>query len=620
MRFRQQFILSFILVEALFIFSIVFFNLTAIKETSENLVTQQVENYKLLLQEVLKTPLMMNDLATIDDAIGYFATLEHIVLVSVHDEQGKQISFVESQNPEYLGLLRQNNNLLNSFKDFSSNLHDSAEIDQKKLLRIKFNIDFNHQTLGYIYFVFDKTDLENTITTNRNFSLLMAIASIIIGLLIAFMISGKISASLHRLIELANQVAKGRQVKINEAEWKQNELGELSSAMNAMQQKIKERTDHLVKAEQQAKQASKAKSDFLAVMSHEIRTPLNGMIGSLNLMDRQTLSQENINYLETIHSSSELLLTVINDVLDFSKIEAGKLELSLHHLDITTMIKSIENTYRNIAEAQGLKFISDTSGLKHHTYVGDEIRIKQIINNFVSNALKFTDSGEIRIEARNNETGAVVIQISDTGIGIDKTQQKNLFGEFSQVHKGFSRKYGGTGLGLAINKRLLDLMHAEVKVESTIDEGSTFSITLPLEAIEQQEAQQNQLELSEDIPDFSSLNILLVEDNQVNQMVASKMLEKTKCRITIASNGLEAIEQTQKSEFDMILMDCQMPEMDGLEATQILRKHGIKTPIIALTANTQASDKEICTNAGMDDFLSKPFNPLELYSKMLHLL
>lgn len=387
---------------------------------------------------------------------------------------------------------------------------------------------------------------------------------------------------------------------------------ELTRNNDTLEKTVVERTEHLEEAKKSAQDASLAKSEFLAIMSHEIRTPLNGMIGSLNLINLDALSEDEKYYLKTAQTSSDLLLAVINDILDFSKIESGKFSLVLRSIDLQQELRSIEELYKPLVEEKGLKFQMDLSGLTDHWLLADSLRISQILNNFMNNALKFTDIGSIKLSVFTMEDSRISFSVQDSGIGIPSEKIHLLFHEFSQIHQGSDRAYEGTGLGLIICKRLAQLMDGDVFVESDENIGSKFSAVLKLESISEKQYLDEHKKNKDFVPVKEvdkNVSVLLVEDNSINQMVISRFLELSGYQVTIAGNGAEALYLLEDSTFSVIFMDCQMPVMDGFEATRLIRKKGDKTPIIALTANVQDSDREKCSAAGMNDFLMKPFQP-----------
>lgn len=403
------------------------------------------------------------------------------------------------------------------------------------------------------------------------------------------------------------------------------ESGKLNGAVVAFQDitERKRALSELKQAKEAAEAANQAKSAFLANMSHEIRTPMNGIIGMTELMLSTELNFEQKDYATVIHDSAHLLLSIINDILDYSKVEAGKMTLEKVDFALHEIVHSVVELMSPQSHNKGLEIqvmLDQTipSGLQ-----GDPMRIRQVLLNLVSNAIKFTSMGSIQIEAKLleiiNQKVLLKILVKDTGIGIANEDQSKLFRPFVQVDNSTTRKFGGTGLGLVISKRIVELMGGAIGVESRNGIGSTFWFTLSLEI-----GRHNIVDALE--PNYPSLSsnelnpvresILLVEDNLVNQKLVSILLHKLGYEYKIASNGLKAIEMAKKNQYSCILMDCQMPEMDGFQATAFIRQmeheKGSFTPIIALTAHAMVGDREKCIAAGMNDYLSKPIKMEQL--------
>ncbi len=406
--------------------------------------------------------------------------------------------------------------------------------------------------------------------------------------------------------------------KLKEAEAEQAkytaELRCAKEAAEIMNKQLELATRNANEMARKAEIANHSKSEFLANMSHEIRTPMNSILGFSEMLMEADLNDEHLDIVRTINRSGNALLALINDILDLSKIEAGKMDMEIVDFDIIQMTKDVcEIITPKVKENVQLNCIIDD---KMPQWVkGDPCRLRQVLINLLGNAAKFTENGKIEAEIkciRKDDIEATVeIAIRDTGIGISQEQQKHIFDVFQQADGSTTRKYGGTGLGLAISKRIIKLMDAELLVESEEGKGSTFYfiIRLPLSSKGiQKTITTNNLPTDDNVNeiDFSHLHVLLVDDDEINLKLASKMLEKTRCKVAIANNGQEAVTKAQKESFNMILMDMQMPIMDGLEATTILRQKGVHTPIIALTANAFESDRSKCIEAGMNDFLSKP--------------
>jgi signal transduction histidine kinase/ActR/RegA family two-component response regulator len=371
-------------------------------------------------------------------------------------------------------------------------------------------------------------------------------------------------------------------------------------------------------AQRQAHKLAQAKSEFLAKMSHEIRTPLNGVIAAADLMAATQLNDEQRELLDTLRLSAKTLLGIINDILDFSKIEAGRMVLETLPFTPTVLVEEVVSIMAPAAHSKGLTVRTELSSSLPHSVAGDPLRLRQILLNFVGNAIKFTACGEVVIRAMRLKKGEgqlawLRFEVQDTGVGIPPEKQAGIFDAFTQADSSVTRQYGGTGLGLAICKRLVELMGGQIGVYSQPGQGSCFWFEVPLPVI-----QENAPEETTAQPSGSALNsheldgvrVLLVEDNPVNQKVAIRMLQKLGCVVELAENGQQALEKLERASYDIVLMDMQMPVMDGLTATRLLRQREQQTGhhqvVIALTANAMQTDRELCLEAGMDDYLSKP--------------
>lgn len=389
------------------------------------------------------------------------------------------------------------------------------------------------------------------------------------------------------------------------------ELIALAIDITAKKQLERQLEASIIKAEE----ASKAKESFLANMSHEIRTPLNAIIGMIRELSKEELSATQKICVENSSIASKHLLSIINNVLDISKIEAGELTLDSEHFMVDQSINNIMSIMSTRAEEKGIYLKSEISPQIHKTLVGDPLRLEQILLNLVGNAVKFTDKGGITIKCEPlKETEleqTIQIEVSDTGVGMDEYYLKNIFKKFSQEDRSVSRKYGGTGLGLAITFELMQLMNGTIDLKSEKKVGTTFSLIITLKKGELVKV-KSLFKSNEEI-NLDGVKILLVEDNEINRLVAQNAFKYYNCVVEEAVNGLEALEKLKQNTYDIILMDIQMPEMDGLQATQKIRHElKIKTPILALTANAFKSEIEKCRHAGMNDYITKPFEEIEL--------
>ncbi|RZK34426.1 MAG: response regulator, partial [Hymenobacter sp.] len=379
---------------------------------------------------------------------------------------------------------------------------------------------------------------------------------------------------------------------------------------------------NLREAKQQAENSAKAKELFLANMSHEIRTPMNAILGMSQLLAKTTLAPRQSNYLHAISTSAQNLLVIIDDILDISKLDAGKMTIERVGFNVARLCEQVEKTILYKAEEKGLRFVTKVSPLIPNVVLGDPHRITQILLNLVSNSVKFTEKGEITVESEvaGYFNGQIIIAFSvcDTGVGIDAAYLESIFQEFSQEDSSITRKFGGTGLGLSISRSLVRLMGGEIEIESEKGKGTSshFCLFLPIGTVH--DLPQRKSAASINSQDLRGKRVLLVEDNEYNRLLANTFLRNAQLEVTEAENGEIAIERVREQEFDLILMDMQMPVMDGFEATRYLRQElGLATPIVALTASAINGEKQRCLAAGMNDYLTKPFYEDELV-QMVH--
>jgi PAS domain S-box-containing protein len=388
--------------------------------------------------------------------------------------------------------------------------------------------------------------------------------------------------------------------------------------------------EKLRNAIEEARQANLSKSQFLANMSHEIRTPLNGIIGFSEMLSSQEADERKVRILKMIEDSGYQLLQIINDIFDYSRIEAGKITLHPESFKLDEIINETVGYFDKAAKEKGLSLIVEFENLKENELFGDGFKFKQILINVLSNAIKFTDEGLVLVLVSSEKAGKVVqvkVTIEDTGIGINKDQLERIFDEFKQLEYYLTKRIKGTGLGLTITKKLLDLLDGNVTVESEQGKGSRFTISIPFqsELIPETKIQEvmNKPENKKETV-TKKIKILLAEDNEANQFLIKAITRSQEWDITIVDNGEKAVEQYKTGAFDIILMDVQMPVMNGYEATKIIRQieseKGIHTPIIALTAYAMKADKDVCIESGMDDYISKPFKRQQFLDSIIDVL
>jgi signal transduction histidine kinase/CheY-like chemotaxis protein len=452
-----------------------------------------------------------------------------------------------------------------------------------------------------------------------------------IALFVAQGLSRRVTAPIERLSKAMSQVASSGQfdlMALSEAEDDvfhrlTSSFNDLLTQLDANHKELCETLEDLMEARDAANAANIAKSQFLANMSHEIRTPLNGVLAMAEVMDRGDLLPVQRERLAVVRQSGEQLLAVLNDVLDLSKIEAGKLELVEQDFDLERVAQSVRDGFAPLAHEKGLDFSVEVAAEAQGAWLGDADRLRQILANLVSNAIKFTAKGSVTARFEAADAGGLRLAVADTGIGIPRDKIVTLFEKFTQADSSTTRRYGGTGLGLAICRELAQLMGGQISVMSEEDEGSSFIVELPFPRGSALGAAQTEVESRE--VEQRSVRVLAAEDNLVNQKVLKAIVEPMDVELSMVGDGRSAVEAWRDGEFDVILMDIQMPVMDGITAAKAIRAAEVserraRTPILALTANALVHQVEEYLAAGMDGHVAKPIEIAKLYEAMSRVL
>ncbi|MFN8255074.1 MAG: response regulator [Bacteroidales bacterium] len=470
-------------------------------------------------------------------------------------------------------------------------------------------------------------DLSGYLKKERQYLIVMfyiIASSVLTAAILAYILQRGITKPIFNLFEVMNQISARKDYSIRSELKSRDEIGKLAGGFNFMIAQIELQNNELKKAKAQSDSSLQEKEKFLANMTHELRTPLTSIMGLSSLLEETELSDIQKDYLENIKHSSDHLLAIINDLLEFSKLGSGKIQLEKNEFSVRKTIDRIERSMEFELRNRKLKFITEIDESVPHLLVGDEYRLNQILINLVGNAVKFTPAGSIRIKVKSVSEDLNTVKLEfwviDTGIGIVKEKQSIIFDSFTQESSETNRKYGGTGLGLAITRQLVEIQHGNINVQSEKGAGSSFIFDIPYQKV----LIQDTVKLQEQLVLLKGKSVLIADDNPMNLLFTKSILEKNNFLTDTSNNGEEALQKLRQNDYDLILLDLHMPQMDGYELSRIIRSFSdtkkSQIPVIALTAAATLNEIKKCFDSGMNDYLVKPFKKEELLTKIISLL
>ena len=551
------------------------------------------------LSAALIAPLMQQDFATVQAVIDSATETGHLQSLRLTDTHGRVLAYGG-------GLVVQNGPLLAMpYRDTNGQLW----------MNFHTALTVAGQPLGELRYALSADALSDNLAELRRHLLKISVLTVAVFGALVVLGSRWLTAPLRRLTDAARQMQHGH-YEVTLPLGGRDEIGQLSTSLAALRDAIRERISQLGLARDAAESANRAKSAFLANTSHELRTPLNGLLGMARLAQQPDLDPERRRaYLDLVVESAQSLADILSDTLDLARIEAGKLALIPQAFAPRQLLQRVVSAYRLLADSAGLQLELYVHDAVPEVVLGDALRVRQILSNFLANALKFTEQGRITVRLHREPDDRLRLSVQDTGLGISPALAARLFTPFTQADESSTRRYGGTGLGLSICRELAQRMGGDVGVHSQPGQGSEFWALLQLPACTAPLANPAPAPAAADVAALRGARVLLVEDNPVNRVLATALLERWGMQVTEAHDGLQALTAVQRAEdegalFAIVLMDVQMPEMDGHAATRALRARysAVELPIIALTAAAQMSERDMALAAGMNDFLTKPLD------------
>lgn len=606
----------------------IFIIAVAIVSNQRQAIEQQTRQELISLGDLLKTntlsSLLFDDAESARQTLSSLTVQPDIIQASIFDDNAQQFAHYRRQSQPESVAPRLIRNVLEQQKP--------SMYEDKDGLHLLMPMESHGEQVGVLYLVDDRASFKSQLRSFYRVVMITALIAFFASLIATLWLVSMFMTPVTELLTTIRQISKHRDYRRRTPQASTVEFTQLSDSFNQMiseietrdqqleqvnaelEQRVQARTEALETALDLANDANKAKAEFLAVMSHEVRTPLNGVIGFAELLKMQKLDDEAEETVSLLNESAVTLLDLLNQILDFSKLEADKVELEQQRIEITSFIKSVVETNRAKADRKGLALELQLNACDGY-FVGDGLRLRQILNNLVDNAIKFTGQGKVQVAVNSEQSQGqswLSFEVKDSGSGITPSKLRTVFSPFAQADSSITRKYGGTGLGLAICAQLIKLMKGRYGVESEEHQGSLFWFKIPVEWVETVVEPVIQPSIPTASASSKGRRILLAEDNEINQTVAKGMLDKLGYDVDIVMNGSEAVSHCMQQKYDLILMDYHMPQMSGIDATRLIRdsgEHGLnsQTPIIALTADVQSKVANEFRRAGADDLMTKPF-------------